>query len=164
VAEPPEADLMRRPPRDPDVPFMNRATIGTIFSSAAGLFAAVTVAYLVTWYTGTGQAQARTVAFVTWLLGHVFLALNMRSEREPLVRLGLFSNWVMVIWASATIVAILLVTLVPAVEARLKTTALSPGEWALVVGAALVGTFWIEVRKWFLGGQIRGGQASYGKA
>jgi Ca2+-transporting ATPase len=154
---------MRRPPRDPNLPFMNRATISAIFGSAAGLFAAVSVAYLVTWYSGVGLVHAQTVAFVTWLLGHVFLALNMRSEREPLLQLGPFSNKVMIGWAAATILAILLVTLLPAVEMRLKTAALSAQEWALVVGAALLGTFWLEVRKWLLAGRTRGGPVSDGR-
>ena len=43
--------------------------------------------------------------------------------------------------ATVTILAILLVTLVPAVGMRLKTTPLNAGEWALVVGTVLLGTF-----------------------
>lgn len=148
VAEPAEGDLMRRPPRDSRARFMDRAMVGSIFGSAAGLFAAVSVAYLVTWYSSTGLVRAQTVAFVTWLLGHVLLALNMRSERQPLLQLGLFSNQLMVIWGAATVAFVLFATLVPGVQTALKTVSLSGGEWALAVGAALAGTFWIEVRKW----------------
>jgi P-type Ca2+ transporter type 2C len=50
VAEPAEADLMRRPPRDPKAPFMDWTMVRDIFSAAVGLFAAVAVSYLVTWY------------------------------------------------------------------------------------------------------------------
>src|SRR6266487_1254002 len=72
---------------------------GSIFSAGAGLFAAVSVAYLVTWYTSGGDLlRAQTVAFVSWMLGHVFLAINLRSEREPLFRLGFFSNRLMILW------------------------------------------------------------------
>jgi Ca2+-transporting ATPase len=148
VAEQGEADLMRRSPRDPRARFMDRAMISSIFSSAAGLFAAVSTAYLVTWFTGHDLTQAQTVAFVTWLLGHVCLAINMRSEREPLLKLGLFSNRLMVIWAAATVLFVLAATFVPAVQVVLKTLPLSSGEWALATGAALAGTFWIEARKW----------------
>jgi len=35
------------------------------------------------------------MAFVTWLIGHVLLVLNMRSERRPVFKLGLFSNRLM---------------------------------------------------------------------
>jgi Ca2+-transporting ATPase len=161
VVEPGEADLMRRPPRDPRARFMDRAMVGSIFSSAVGLFAAVSVAYLVTlwaepqgkaWYSVAGLARAQTVAFVTWLLGHVLLALNMRSERQPIFQLGPFSNRLMVIWGAATIAFVLLVTRVPGVQTALKTVTLSSGEWALVIGTALAGTFWMEARKWLMAG------------
>ena len=150
VAEPGEAGLMRRPPRDPRAAFMDRSMVISIFVSAAGLFAAVSIAYLVAWHGGAGLDGARTMAFVTWLLGHVFLALNMRSERQPLLQLGLVSNRLMVIWVAATVAFVLLATLVPGVQTALKTVSLSGGEWALAVGVALAGTFWMEARKWLL--------------
>lgn len=150
VAEPPETDLMRLPPRDSKVSFMNRGMVASIFISAVGLFAAVSAAYLITWYSGAGQVQAQTVAFATWLIGHVLLAFNLRSEREPLFRLGVFSNRLMIIWALATILFVMIIALVPAVQTLVKTSLLSSREWALVVGAALPGTFWLEIRKWLI--------------
>jgi magnesium-transporting ATPase (P-type) len=44
--------------------------------------------------------------------------------------------------------AFLVVTLVPNVQVLFKTTSLSAGTWALAIAAALIGTFWIEVKKW----------------
>ncbi len=148
VAEPPEADLMHEPPRDPRARFMSRSMVGSIFLSATGLFLAVSIAYLVTWYAGAGLAIAQTTAFVTWLLGHVFLALNLRSERQPLLRLGLLSNRLMVLWGAAAILFALFATLAPGVQSALRTAPLGAGQWALALVLALVGTFWIEVRKW----------------
>ena len=147
VAEPAESGLMQRPPRDSKKPFMDRAMVSSIFTSAIGLFGAVSVAYLVTWYGTADLAKAQTMAFVTWLLGHVLLALNMRSEHEPLFHLGLFSNRLMIVWGLATMLFVLIVTLVPGLRSALKLEALSGGNWALAIGAALVGTFWIEARK-----------------
>ncbi len=142
-----EADLMRRPPRDPRQPFMRRGMVASIFLAALGLFAAVATVYLVTWYSGAGLAQARTAAFVTWLLGHVLLALNLRSEREPLARLGVFSNRLMVVWLAATLLFVLAITFVPWVQARLTTTGLTPTEWGVAVPAAVLGTCWWEIAK-----------------
>jgi P-type Ca2+ transporter type 2C len=147
VNEPAEADLMRYPPRDPGASFMDKAMVTSIFSSGAGLFMAVSITYLVTWYMSADLARAQTVAFITWLLGHIFLAINLRSEREPLFRLGFFSNRLMIIWGAATLVFVLCVSLIPGVQNLLKTVSLAPGEWILVIGTALVGTFWLEVLK-----------------
>jgi P-type Ca2+ transporter type 2C len=154
ISERPEADLMQRPPRDPRAPFLDRALVGSLFGGAAGLAAAVSFVYLLTWYSGAGATTAHTAAFVTWLVGHVLLAFNLRTEREPVLRLGLFSNRVMLWWAGATVLFVLVVTLVPAVQSAVNTTALSPATWALVLIAAVVGTCWIEVVKWVRAGQV----------
>ena len=153
VAEPAEAGLMRRPPRDPKERFLDRSAVRSIVVSATGLFAAVCGVYLVTWHSGAGLITAQTIAFVTWLLGHVFLAFNLRTEREPLVRVGFLSNWVMVAWAIATVALLLVATLVPEAQRLIKVTSLQPAQWALAMGAAFAGTFWIEARKLIL--QIR---------
>jgi len=137
VAEPPESDLMRQKSRDTQTAFLNRSMGISILVSSIGLFAAVSVSYLVTWWSGANLIQAQTVAFVTWLIGHVLLAFNLRSEREPLLRLGLLSNRLMLVWAAVTAVFVLAVTLAPGIEVLLKTGALSSNQWALVLGTAV---------------------------
>lgn len=150
VAAPAESDLMHQPPRNPKAPFMDRAMITSIFTSAAGLFAAVSITYLLTWYTGRDIERAQTAAFVTWLLGHVYLAMNMHSEREPLFRLGLFSNRLIIWWAAATVAFILFIMLVPWVHAALRIVSLSLKEWALIIGVVFICISWIEVHKLLL--------------
>jgi Ca2+-transporting ATPase len=154
ISERPEADLMQRPPRDPRAPFLDRALVGSLFGGAAGLFAAVSALYLLTWYSGAGATTAHTAAFVTWLVGHVLLAFNLRTEREPVLRLGLFSNRVTLWWAGATLLFVLAVTLVPAVQVAVNTTALSTTTWVVILMAAVVGTCWIELVKWVRAGQV----------
>jgi len=63
------------------------------------------------------------------------------------VRLGLFSNWVMVVWAMATLTLLLVATMVSGAQQLIKVTSLNGAQWALVLGAALAGTFWIEAYK-----------------
>jgi P-type Ca2+ transporter type 2C len=163
VAEPAEAGLMRRPPRDPKARLMDGPMLGSIFSSAIGLSAAVSVCYLMTWYRTQDLTEAQTMAFAAWLLGHIFLALNLRSEREPVLRLGAFSNRVMVIWAVATVGLLLFATLVPGVRGLFKVAPLSATDWALALISTLLGTFWIEARKLltFDWAAVRGGSAGH---
>jgi P-type Ca2+ transporter type 2C len=151
VSEPEEAGIMRKPPVDPNEKFMNRSMIRMLVMGAVSLFVAVSTTYLATWYLNPNLpaddrlALARTVAFATWMLGHIFLALNFRSEKEPLTKLGLLSNKVMVLWA-----LLVVVTLAVGVELPLKPlglSSLSLTDWALVVGVAFVATFWLELKK-----------------
>ena len=149
VAEPPEGDLMQQPPRDPQSALHGPAD-GLEHSSPAppACSPPSSVAYLSTWYGTRDVTQAQTVAFFTWMLGHVFLAINMRSERQPLWRLGLFGNRLMVLWAAATLAFVLITSSVPAVGQLFRTTALGSAQWLVVIGSALLGTFWMEWRKW----------------
>lgn len=147
VAEPAEEGLMQRPPRNPKTKLMDKSMLVSIFSSAAGLFAAVSLCYLATWFRTHDLTKAQTMAFAAWLLGHIFLALNLRSEREPLVRVGLFSNRLMIIWAAATLGMLLFATLVPGARDLFKVAPLSATEWMLAISSALIGTFWIEAKK-----------------
>ncbi len=147
VAEPAEQGLMRRPPRNPKAKLMDRSMLVGILSAAVGLFAAVSISYLMGWHRTHDLTRAQTMAFAAWLLGHIFLALNLRSEREPLIRLGLFSNRVMIAWAAATLALLLFVMLVPGVHGLFKVTLLSVREWLLVICSAVAGSFWIDAKK-----------------
>jgi Ca2+-transporting ATPase len=153
VAEPEEEGIMDKPPNDPKEKFMNRNMLITIAVGAVSLFAAVSATYLLTWYSNPGLELgqrlllSQTVAFATWMLGHIFLALNFRSDREPLSKLGVFSNKVMVSWAVVVVATLLVGTSVPFMNASLRITSLSLSNWALVVVVAFVATFWLELKK-----------------
>ncbi len=146
-AEPAEGDLMRSKPRDPAALFLDRAMLISIATSAASLFAAVTLVYLVTWYASRNPGEAQSAAFVTWLLGHVLLAQHLRTERQPLLRLGLFSNRLMLAWLAATCAFVALIMLVPWLHTALHIVTLDGGTWLLIFELYLVSTSWIEVRK-----------------
>jgi Ca2+-transporting ATPase len=77
----------------------------------------------------------------------------MRSEREPVLKLGLGSNRLMVTWGATTVLFVLVATWVPWLNTALKTVPLSSREWALILIAAAAGTLWMEARKWWQTGQ-----------
>jgi Ca2+-transporting ATPase len=154
VAEPEESGTMTKPPVDPKEQFMNRRMLSGISVGALSLFAAVTTNFLLVWFlnqNAQSSAQvlthAQSVAFATWMLGHILLALNFRSEKEPLVKLGFFSNKVMVLWALLVIATLVVGTSLPVVHDALKITYLSLSDWALVIGVSFAATFWMELRK-----------------
>jgi Ca2+-transporting ATPase len=147
VAEPEESGVMTRPPIDPNEKFMNRTMQKSLFMGALSLFAAVSINFLYTWYQTQNLPQAQTMAFATWMLGHIFLALNFRSEKEPVVKLGLLSNKIMILWALVVVTTLLLGTSVQFVHNSLKITNLSLQDWAQVIGVSFAATFWMELKK-----------------
>lgn len=147
VAEPAEADLLDQKPRDPKARFMDKAMLGSIFTAATGLFAAVSLVYLVTWYGSGDLTTAQTVAFFAWLIGHVLLAFNMRSERQPISQLRLGSNRLMLVWGIVVAAFLLFVSLIPGAQNLMKTTALTLSQWGMILSVTFIGTFWLEIRK-----------------
>jgi Ca2+-transporting ATPase len=147
VVERPESDLLDQKPRDPKTKFMDKAMTGSIVIGSLGLFAAVSTVYLTTWYGTHDLVTSQTVAFFAWLIGHVLLAFNMRSERQPILQLGLGSNRLMLIWGMAVIVFLILIALIPAARDLMKVSQLTLAQWGMITLATFIGTFWLEIRK-----------------
>ena len=145
VAERAEHDVMTRPPDKPGHRFLDRAMITSIFTAGLSLFAGVCGAYLLTRVLHPDQAG--TVAFVTWQFGHVILAFHLRSEREPLTRVGLTTNRVMLAWAAAVTVFVALALGVGPLREVFATRPLQASSWATIAVAVAASTSWIEVRK-----------------
>jgi Ca2+-transporting ATPase len=81
------------------------------------------------------------------MFGHIFLALNFRSEREPLIKEGLLSNKVMLLWALIVFVTLILGTSLPVIQTSLQITSLHLQDWVLVIVVPFVATFWMEFAK-----------------
>jgi P-type Ca2+ transporter type 2C len=147
VAEPEETGAMQKSPIDPKEKFLNKPMLRRLFLGAISLFIAVTVTFLFAWYTTSDITYARTIAFAAWMFGHIFLALNFRSEREPLIKEGLLSNKIMLLWALVVFVTLILGTSLPGVQTSLQITSLPLQDWVLVIAVSFVATFWMELAK-----------------
>lgn len=112
------------------------------------LAAAVLIVYWWAMRAGTGPAAARSAAFATWLIGHIVLALHMRSLREPLVHRGLRVTAPFALWAAAAVGLAAAGAWIPLVNRRLYLAPLSGRVWAVIVLAALLLPSWWEPVKW----------------
>jgi len=140
TAEPAEGDVMARPPRDPRRPFMDHAMQLGIFVGGLSLCAAVTITYSWAFWQDASPAHAQTVAFATWLTGHVVLALHMRTARQPLSSGGLLSNRAMALWGLAAVAMLAMAMNVPLISAALKTTRLNAEDWLVAIVVPLATT------------------------
>jgi len=147
VVEPMEPGTMQRPPRDQKEKFINGSMLTNISVGSIGLAAAVLINYLTVWYLGWGPVQAQTVAFATWLIGHIFLAITMRSHQESIWRIGILSNKAMLVWAATALAFLVLVTNLSIAQVPLKLTTLSPNGWLLAFLTPLITVFLFEIKK-----------------
>ncbi|HTY52237.1 MAG TPA: cation-transporting P-type ATPase [Methanomicrobiales archaeon] len=135
VAEPAEPSIDRRPPRDPRVPFLDRAMVTGIAIGGIALWLAVFGTYGAAIRLGIPLAMAQTYAFSAWMGGHVLLALFSRSARDPLYRIGFLANRALVLWMAGALGFLAAALLVPAIGEHLNMVPVSP------VGIATVALF-----------------------
>eukprot|EP00276_Gloeochaete_wittrockiana_P003890 CAMPEP_0184647540 /NCGR_PEP_ID=MMETSP0308-20130426/4499_1 /TAXON_ID=38269 /ORGANISM="Gloeochaete witrockiana, Strain SAG 46.84" /LENGTH=1025 /DNA_ID=CAMNT_0027078603 /DNA_START=59 /DNA_END=3136 /DNA_ORIENTATION=+ len=156
VMEPPEADIMARPPRNPSKAFFDLSFLSYILSGGWCLFMAVGVPYFVALQSPdlVGGASPQTLCFISWLIGLVCLALNFRSEVTPLLVLGPLSNPAMALWSAMVVLATLLVLTVPYVQTVVKVGEVGWGTVGQVLGLSAMTTFWYEVVRWVRYGRV----------
>jgi len=77
--------------------------------------------------------MAQTYAFSAWMIGHVLLALFSRSTHDPLYRIGLFSNRVILLWMAGALGFLAAALLVPAVGQHLNVVPVTPAGMAILI-------------------------------
>jgi len=149
-----EPGIMHRPPRPPREPIINREmALNTLLQAVA-----ITATTLGAFVLGLrlyphSLTAAQTVAFVTLISSELFRAYTSRSERCPLLRLGLFSNRYMV-WATLSSFALMLaVVYLPLFEPVFYTHNLPLRDWLYILPLTLVPSVVAEFSKWLSGRQ-----------
>ncbi len=148
AVEPPERDTMRRPPYPPQEHVFARGMawdIGWIGLLMGVVSLAMGYAY---WAAGSAeQAHWRTIVFTVLTLAQMGNALAIRSSRDSLFRIGVFSNRALIGSVALTFGLQLLVVYWPPLQQLFRTSALTAGE---LVGCIALSTivFWaVELQK-----------------
>jgi len=150
-----DPDIMDQKPRPPKEPIINRqmligVVVQTIAIAGVVLFAFYRGLTHVELDEGRRLALAETMAFVTLSVSELLRAFTARSERYPLLKIGIFSNkWMN--WAVLISFAlVMLVVYVPFLNKPFQTTPLSWREWSLIIPLFLVPSIAAELTKWFV--------------
>jgi Ca2+-transporting ATPase len=149
VTEVAEPDVLKRQPGKIDE-YLRRPILLRIFKNGVGLAGGILVIYLSLYYQTGDVVFAQTAAFVTWLLGHILLALNLKQEKIPLLKQGMFSNRFGTFWLLSMIALTLFITNVATVFPYIKTASLPPLVWLEILCIVIVSTFWIEAKKYVM--------------
>ncbi len=127
-----DPDIMERPPRPPREPVINRPMQIALAVITVVLTATVLSAYTLGMNWG-GVPLAETMAFMTLALSELPIAYTARSERYPLVRLGVFSNPSMQVAVATSFVLLMAVLYIPALQPIFNTTPLGLREWSVML-------------------------------
>jgi len=145
IRDPGEADVMRRPPRDPREALVTWRFGGRMLGEAAVLAAGVLSAWgLVVWEEGPGP-RATTMAFMAIVLIQPLQAMNCRSDRLAWWRLP--PNWLTWLAAGALVAVQWAAASVAPLARLLGTVPLEGADWLLLAGAVLWPVLGLEVAK-----------------
>jgi len=148
TVEPPEKDVMERPPYRPDESVFSRGVARQIL--IYGLLMGLVSLGVGYYFWSNGNPAWQTMVFTTITLSQMGNALVIRSNRESLFQVGLFSNKAMLGAVLLTVVGQLAVVYVPLFQGLFKTVPLTAGELALSLVLSTV-VFWaIELEKWVM--------------
>lgn len=146
--EPPERDIMQRPPRPPKEPVISlRSGVRILFHGV--LIALATLVGFFWVYRGeeANLERARTVAFCVMAYSQLLFALACRSDRHTLLGLGVLGNpWLLGAIAISGLLQAAVV-LVPVVQPLFKVAPAMTWEWGVIFALSLAPLALIEAAK-----------------
>jgi Ca2+-transporting ATPase len=128
--EPAERDVMRRRPRDPGEAILTRNAYLVIL--ILGVWLGLLTIYVFSGLYEVNLDRARTMAFTGLIIFELYNVLNFRSFRQPLYRVGFFSNPTLLLAILGSLALQALVVYVPIFNTFLGTAPLTPGDWGLL--------------------------------
>ena len=147
--EPPEADIMRRPPRPPREAVITPSRGALIVAHGVIVAGVSLLAFRWTWGGDPDQLpHARTVTFCVAAFSQLFFAIGCRSDRRTALELGFFTNpWLLEAVVLSALLQLTVVTL-PYAQGVFEVGSQLGRDWFLVIGLALVPVTVIELAKW----------------
>ena len=148
ASEPAEANIMKRPPRNPK---------GNIFSNGMGkhilwvgfLMGIVTLG-IQYWSINSANTHWQTMAFTVLCFSQMGHVMAIRSERESLFKIGIFSNKPLLGALFLTVGLQLILIYSPFFNSIFKTQPLSIYELAITLAVSSI-VFWaVEFEKWII--------------
>ncbi|MCF6149006.1 MAG: cation-translocating P-type ATPase [Candidatus Kuenenia sp.] len=140
-------DIMKRPPRQPNESIFAHG-LGTRIIWVGLLMGGVTL-FTQAWAIKTGITHWRTMAFTVLCLSQMGNVLAIRSERESVFSLGLFSNKPLIMAVLLTFALQMATIYVPFLQPIFKTNALTFGELLFALAMSSVVFIAVEIEKYF---------------
>jgi Ca2+-transporting ATPase len=145
--EPPEADVLRRPPRRPEEGLVTPLLVQRIVLVGAVIATGTLLVFW--WYLASGVAieVARSVALTTMVLYQNVHIFNSRTELRSAFSLSPLTNPFLVVSVLVAFGAQLLAIYWAPLQALLGTVAIGFGDWALAAAVAVTVLAVVEVEK-----------------
>src|SRR3989449_578309 len=145
--DPYPTDIMDRPPRNPKEGVLSRDILFLIVVVSGILTVGTLGVFFLELREGADATRARTVAFTTIVFFELFLVFAMRSPRQTIWQIGLFTNTKLILAVLASIALQVAVIYTPFLHAVFETEPLTPLDWLETVLISFTAFAFVEVLK-----------------
>jgi P-type Ca2+ transporter type 2C len=148
-AEPAEANVMKRPPRNPKEPLFGKKTLGLAMLQGGGILVVILTVFAIATYRKQGELDVRALTFTTLIFANLGLILSEGSTSRLSLKILNSPNpalwWV--IGGGVFFMAIVLY--VPFLRNLFSFSFLHPIDLAICLGGGLISLLWFELLKVF---------------
>jgi P-type Ca2+ transporter type 2C len=143
-AEPAEATVMQRPPRNPKEPLFGRKTVGLALLQGTGILVIVLTIFVVALARGQGELDARALTFTTLILANLGLILSEGSTARLNLKIRPSPNpalwWVL----GGGLFFLAIVLYVPLLRQLFSFSFLHPIDLAICLFGGVMSLIWFE--------------------
>ncbi len=143
-AEPAEANVMQRPPRHPQEPLFSRRTLGLALLQGLSVLVVLLGVFASAYYWGSGELDARALAFTTLMIANLSMILVNRSWSRTTLAVLKTPNpalwWV--IGGGITFLGLVLYT--PLLRHLFRFSFLHPEDLAISLTFGILSIIWFE--------------------
>jgi cation-transporting P-type ATPase F len=149
-----EADIMNRPPRNPQKPIMTRGIVSRTLYVGLMLVAGVFGLFLFEMKNGATLEEARTVATGMLVIGELFYLFNCRSLSRSMFAMSVLSNKWLLGGVTIMVMLQLLFTYSPLMNTLFHSSPISLESWLRIIVISVLIYTVVEFEK-FLGRAVR---------
>ena len=146
-AEPAEANVMKRPPRNPKEPLFGKKTLGLALLQGGGILVIILTVFAIATYRKQGELDIRALTFTTLIIANLGLILSESSTSRLSLKILKSPNpalwWV--IGGGVFFMAIVLY--VPFLRELFSFSFLHSIDLAICLGGGLISLLWFELLK-----------------
>ena len=146
--EPKEKDLMKRSPRSATDPILSHAMIFRIFLVGFLLLIGASGLFIFELNQGASVEKARTVAVNVFVFGELFYLFNCRSLTYSMFKIGVFSNFWLIIGVIVMTCLQLLYTYSDIMNKLFHSASLDINSWVRIITVSFIIYTVVGIEKW----------------
>jgi Ca2+-transporting ATPase len=143
-AEPAEANIMKRPPRNPKEPLFSRRTLRVALLQGISVLVVLVAVFAIAYYSGSGEFNARALAFTTLIISNLAMILTNRSWSRTIPEMLQEPNTALWWVLGGGIVFLGLILYVPLLRHLFSFSFLHTQDLALALVSGVVSILWFE--------------------